>query len=242
MVWDTATGDRIHTLRDASDSMRAVQYLAIDPVDTSIDEVVFVSSSSDPQIRRWRISSSSACQIMETQSKPKLRTPSAPTEAILEHETSVYRLFFDSDEGDLWTASADGTAKCLSRAHRWASEETIEHGDYVRAVAVTTEWIITAGRDENVKIWDRATAKLFHVYEGHFQEVTGLVVMNDGREVVSVSIDGTVRLWPLGKAELEKARKGEEKKVIELLKEVPTAKKSLLTEEEEAELAELMDD
>lgn len=222
--------------------MMAVQDLALDPQDSTDSELVIVSSSSDPNIRRWPISLSSAAQILETpQVVTSMNRPSRDT--ILEHETSVYCVLFsgDDEDSDLWTASADGTAKCLSRARNWSTEETYEHGDYVRAVVVTTDWVVTAGRDEDVKVWDRATGKLWHVYDGHYEEVTGLVVVEAEKRVVSVSIDGTVRVWELGKKELEAARKEKEEKERGVVKEAKIQPKCLLTEEEEAELAELMD-
>jgi WD40 repeat protein len=224
------------------DIMMAVQDLAIDPDDSKDSEIVLVSSSSDPHIRRWRISLTSASQINDTNRSTELEDRQ-PRSTILEHETSVYSVIFSGDEGetDLWTASADGTAKCLSRAKNWSTEESYEHGDYVRAVVVTGEWVITAGRNEDVKIWDRATGKLRHIYEGHYEEVTGLVVINEGRQVVSVSIDGTIRTWGLGNAELEKSARERDEKAKGVLKdEKVQAKKSLLTPDEEAELAELM--
>ena len=202
-----------------------------------------MSSSSDPHIRRWRISLESATQILEISDASDLGRPIPARASILEHETSVYKILFAGDDHlyDLWTASADGTAKFLSRAKNWATEETYEHGDYVRAVAVTSDWVVTAGRDEDVKVWDKSTGKLWHVYEGHYEEVTGLVVLEGEKKVVSVSIDGTVRTWGLTKGELAKAIKEKEDKangVVEEEKVQP--KKSLLTAEEEAELAELM--
>lgn len=223
--------------------MMALQDLALDPVDSTETELVIISSSSDPQIRRWRVSLSSWSQILDssqntsTQSKPARDT-------ILEHETSVYEVMFsgDDEDSDLWTASADGTAKCLSRAKNWSTEETYQHGDYVRAVAVTDDWVVTAGRDEDVKVWDRATGKPHHIYDGHYEEVTGLVVLPGDKKVVSVSIDGTIRTWPLGKADLEKAKVEKEERLKGVPKEEKVApEKSLLTAEEEAELAELMD-
>jgi len=242
IVWDIATGTRLHTLRDRFDTMMAVQFLTIDPIDSTSDELIVVSSSSDPLIRRWRISLVSASQIDEDSSAAN-GDSAASREGIREHETSVYKLLFDGDEGDLWTASADGTARCLSRARNWATEEVIEHGDYVRAVAITSDWIITAGRDEDVKVWDRNAGKLYHVYDGHYEEITGLVVPPDGGKVISVSIDGTIRSWPLGKKELEKARSEREEKNKGIVKVAePQVKESLLTEDEEAELAELMYD
>lgn len=243
IVWDTATGDRLHTLRDKTDTMMALQDLVLDPEESTDSEIVLISSSSDPHIRRWRINLTSASQILEA--APVAPLQGQPTrDTILEHETSVYRLLFsgDDEDSDLWTASADGTAKCLSRARNWTTEETYEHGDYVRAIALTTDWVITAGRDENVKVWDRVTGKLWHVYEGHYEEVTGLVVLEGDKKVVSISIDGTIRTWGLGKADLEKARKEREEELKGVVKEENVkSKKSLLTAEEEAELAELMD-
>lgn len=221
----------------------AIQDLAIDPVESTDTELVVVSASSDPHIRRWRISLSSASQIIESVG-PALEKTKQPSGTILEHETSVYRILFygDEEDSDLWTASADGTAKCLSRARKWATEETYHHGDYVRAIAVTSDWVITAGRDEDVKVWDRATGKLWHVYEGHYEEVTGLVVLDNEKKVISVSIDGTIRTWPLGKADLEIARKEREEREKGVVKEEKVVvKKGVLTAEEEAELAELMD-
>ena len=243
MVWDTATGERLHTLRDKTDTMMALQDLALDPEESTASELVLVSSSSDPQIRRWRISLSSWSQIYDTtQAATSQNKPARDT--ILEHETSVYTILFsgEDEDSDLWTASADGTAKCLSRAKGWSTEDSYTHGDYVRAVAVTSDWVITAGRDEDVKVWDRATGKLWHVYEGHYEEVTGLVLVNGDTKVVSVSIDGTVRTWGLGKADLEKARlEREAKQKGEAKEEKIKPKKSLMTEQEEAELADLMD-
>jgi WD40 repeat protein len=243
IIWDTATGERLHTLRDKSDTMMALQDLVLDPEESTDSELVLVSSSSDPYIRRWRITLSSASQIMGS-AETTVEENKVSRDAILEHETSVYKVVFngDDEDSDLWTASADGTAKCLSRARNWSTEETYEHGDYVRAVAITDDWIITAGRDENVKVWDRATGKLSHTYDGHYEEVTGLVVAKDGKKVVSVSIDGTVRTWGLRKEDLEKARKEKEQRLVGIVTEKKVLpKKSLMTPEEEAELAELMD-
>ena len=229
-MWDTATGERLHTLRDMKDGMMAVQDLALDPKDSTDEEIVIVSASSDPHIRRWRIGLLSSSQIVdlapESQGKPQRQT-------ILEHQTSVYRVMFWGDDGDadLWTASADGTAKCLSRAKDWSVEETYEHKDYVRAIAVTGDWVVTAGRDEDVKVWDRSTGELRHVYDGHYEEVTGVVAL-PGERIVSVSIDGTVRIWEISTSALEKAIKEREGEI--------EVKQSILTAEEEAELAELM--
>ncbi|KAK7417780.1 hypothetical protein QQZ08_011525 [Neonectria magnoliae] len=245
LVWDTETGRRLHTLQDPSTTMLAVQHLAVDPVLSTADAVILASASSDPNIRRWRITLEGYEQLPESFHGK----PDAERLTIQEHETSVYCLFYDdtSEDVDLWTASADGTAKCLARSRNFTADDSFEHGDYVRAVAVTDQWVITGGRDEDVKVWDRSSGKLYATLFGHYDEITGLVMLRDtegtSRKVCSVGIDGTIRTWPLGKSELDEVVvKIEEASKAGAKKEDEDKKENLLTAEEEAELAELMDD
>jgi len=85
------------------------------------------------------------------------------------------------------------------------------------------------------------TGKLHHTFSGHFEEVTGLLLL--GQIVVSVSIDATIRKWSLKPQDLRKAKveAEETKDGIGEEKKEPT-KKCLMTADEERELAELMDD
>lgn len=246
MVWDSATGSRMHVLQDPVTSMLAVQSLAVDPIASSNDEIVVVSAGSDPQIRRWKIRLDGWEQLVDAE-------PSRPTverRALSVHETGVYKLLFDhhGDEIDLWTASADGTAKCLERGRDLTADQTITHGDHVRAVAVTEQMVITAGRDEDLKVWDKSSLDLKYVLQGHYDEVMDLVVLQSGKEhgarLVSVSLDGTVRIWPLDTVGLEAAVLEQAKPMTNTKGEQPADEDAadLLTAEEEAELAELMDD
>jgi WD40 repeat protein len=162
------------------------------------------------------------------------------TPPILAHATSVYKLHFD-DDGDLWTASADKTAKHLLRADGWTADTTLTHPDFVRDVVTHGRygWAITACRDENVRVWNTAMGDLHHVFTGHYEEVTGLALVGD--LVISVSIDATLRRWSVAPADLSKAV--EEAKHPRLLEQEPEPKTDLgmLTEEEEAELRALME-
>lgn len=58
--------------------------------------------------------------------------------------------------------------------------------------------------------------------------------------LISVSIDCTVRRWPLKPSELKVAKEAAEKGGKDVVEE--KKEESLLTEEEERELAELMED
>ncbi|KAI0390076.1 WD40-repeat-containing domain protein [Xylariaceae sp. FL0594] len=241
MVWDIETGSRIHVIQDQAVSMMAVQSLAIDPIESTPESILLVSASSDPHIRRWRITADTYEQVTEV-------TPNEPNSVrptISEHDTTVYKIVFDEEgeDVDLWTSSGDGTSKCLSRQKGFATDDTIQHGHHVRTVAVTDQWVITAGRDEDVKVWDRASGKLYCTLEGHYNEVTDLVILDNGKRVASISIDGTVRTWPLDKPELDRINREKEEKEKGVEKEEPEESgEGLMTAEEEAELAALMED
>ncbi|KAL8776051.1 MAG: hypothetical protein Q9194_003409 [Teloschistes cf. exilis] len=241
-VWDLQSAERLHVLKGHS---RGILNLALDPAtyhpEISIlagrQEAIIFSAGSDREIRRWRISVEKAEQVEAE--KP-----------ILVHDTSVYCLRFDADE-DLWTASADGTTKCLSRSRGFQPDTTMQHGDYVRAVAVDEAggFAITAGRSEDIKVWDRGSGDLVHVYEGHYEEVTGLLML--GHRCVSVGIDATVRVWSLKSEDLRAARGKKEEDQHALLRGDGIRSESTaagdqsvggLTEEEAKELDELMQD
>lgn len=234
IVWDASSGKRLHQLKGHS---RGVTALALESL--SPNYATIVSGDSNREIRRWHISPEKSYELTMTSSTSK-PDYTGPVDPLLAHETSIYALTFDND-GDLWTASADKTAKCLSLVNDFAADTTLQHPDFVKAIAIyeTGGLVVTACRDENVRVWEKGSGRLVHVYEGHYEEVTGLVVDEEGGRAVSVSIDGTMRVWGLKtqdiekyKVEVEEAAKGE---VREEKKAGP-----VMTKEEEAELAELM--
>ncbi|KAF2878360.1 WD domain-containing protein [Massariosphaeria phaeospora] len=233
IVWDVATGETLHTLKGHT---RGVLALTLDLTERDVkkDSVVIFSAGSDREIRRWSIGISSAFEIDAT---------SDVASPIIAHETSVDSLRFDSD-GDLWTASADKSVKCLSRNRNWEEDTKLEHPDFVRDVVVEEDggWVVTACRDEEVRVWDKASGKLHHVFSGHFEEVIGLLLL-PGQTVVSVSIDGTVRQWSLKAPDLAKAvQEAEEEKLGTAKEKEPEKQASLMTAEEEAELADMLAD
>ncbi|KAK0626202.1 WD repeat-containing protein [Immersiella caudata] len=234
IVWDVNTGKKLHVMVDAVVGMGSLQGLAVESPTGNEGEVVVVSASSDPHIRRWKVRLGGWEQEVIGEGEEK--------RMITEHETTVYKVVVDEEgEGDVWSASGDGTVKCFARGKGWKVEETLEHGGHIRAVAVTERWIVTAGRDEDVKFWDRAEGKLYCSLLGHFDEVTELVVVGD--KVVSVSIDGTVRSWPLEKSALDAAVEEQKPKEVEEEEEKgPEKGVGVLSADEEAELAALMDE
>ncbi|KAF9885083.1 hypothetical protein FE257_000723 [Aspergillus nanangensis] len=225
LIFDISSGQRLSVMKG---HIKGIQDLMVDPLSLESDgpELVVFSAGSDREIRQFDISTGSK--------------DLTGTDAILAHDTNVHKLFFDQD-GDLWTASADRTSKCLVREDGWKPNLTLTHPDYVRDVVVYEQggWVITACRDEEVRVWNRSTGQLYHTFSGHYEEVTGLVLQ--GSTVVSVGIDATIRRWSLRPEDLQIAVENAKKKP-EVEEEKQENAEPMLTEEEERELAELMGD
>jgi WD40 repeat protein len=243
IVWNVETGKKLHTLKGHS---RAVLDLALDPVATAKNELFLFSADTVRDIRRWKISLDTASQMLATPLRP--------------HETSVNRLRFeqslvvDADDADadadLWTASSDKTAQRLVRSRNWETDTTLSHPDFVRDIVIDQQagWVVTACRDEEVRVWSSGTGELAGVFSGHFNEVTGLALLppvpgSTSSRVVSVSIDGTLRVWTLHPAAIKSSKEEYERMLegIVVEEEAEVKKEGMLTAEEEAELAELMD-
>merc|ERR1711933_18000 len=56
---------------------------------------------------------------------------------------------------------------------------------------------VTGSRDCTVKVFDTDTGEATDTFEGHEYQVTGVIVTKDG-DVVSASLDKTMRLWRNG--------------------------------------------
>ena len=243
IIWNVESGERLFVLKTPG---RGILDLAVDPESLNYgresegdgqEEIIVFSAGSLGEIRRWAIKQDfSAAREIESD-KP-----------IMQHETSVYKLSFDMD-GDLWTASADTTIHCLSRHHSFTPSLTLPHSDYVRSVAIDEVggYVVSAGRDEGVKVWDKGSGELKGVFEGHWEEVMGVVVV--GRRAVSGGIDGTVRVWGLDAQSFERAAK-EAEDMRNGVEEVKVAEGEVegkenpfgIDEDEMRELEELMED
>lgn len=150
LIWDIHSGQRVGTIRAHS---RAVLDIKQDP--ENLDTPLLFSASSERNLRIFGIDAATSPSLKATEAR----------DPILEHETSVNKLFFDAD-GDLWTASSDKSAKRLVRENGWKADTTLVHPDFVRDVVVheTGGWVVTACRDEEVRVWNRAVSLSFVAY------------------------------------------------------------------------------
>lgn len=224
----TLEGTRLATVRP---NCRAIESIVLDPFSSPEAPVVFFSTS---QREIFQIALPTLAEFAT--SRLQMSPP------VVAHDTSVYQLFFDSD-GDLWTASADKTAKHLSRQNNWMADTTLTHPDFVRDVVVhpQTHAVVTACRDEEIRVWNGNTSELIHVFSGHYEEVTGLAIMGD--LLLSISIDATLRRWSLAPSDLQaEIQKAKNPSLLEDNPEPKNDELGMLTAEEEAELKALMEE
>lgn len=184
------------------------------------------------------------------------------------HETgiqAVVPVWRECDDGrytaDVWTASSDQTVRRFplsAHARGAVLPGRVSHAGPVqgaaaavtadvrldvpggvrsvlplRGVASAEDVVLVGTTGGDIQVWHAgadAPPELAHALEGHWHEVTYLGVwQRDVPWIVSSSLDGTVRRWPLSR-------------VLAPLAPPPSAGPSLLTAEEEAELAELLSD
>jgi len=261
VVWDIDTGNILHSLTSHT---RGVLSLAVGAIlNRGQDACRLFSADSLREIRLWQCKvSNAASQAQGVSIKGEISVEEGSTISDA-HETSINALCLSTTQSDgkqqvdhLWTASTDKTAKCLEITYFPQSSEkggleeykgykttqTLQHPSYVRAVAVDTDngLVITGCEDEEVRIWDEETGELVHTYSGHFEPVTDLVVLPRRNEVVSVSFDMTIRRWSLDRNLMRKLKEEAKRKPESAAQ--PAKPGMELTAEEEAELAELMDD
>lgn len=121
---------------------------------------------------------------------------------------------WSADGSQLIAPLADGKLAIVSREGKLLHSIDAHNGaalaaDWIAASgadAAPTLQIVSAGRDQSIKLWDAATAKQHRTLDQHTGEVRALVLLKNDRkpaenqparpaEVASISADKTVRLW-----------------------------------------------
>ena len=83
------------------------------------------------------------------------------------------------------------------------------HANWVEAVATYGTKIISAGVDEDIKIWGCSNNGVVEsTMSGHDDVVTSVMVSNDGKHMVSGSVDKTVRIWSMETGKQESSMYG----------------------------------
>ncbi|KAJ6547111.1 WD40-repeat-containing domain protein [Mycena capillaripes] len=175
------------------------------------------------------------------------------------HRTGINEMRFG--RGQLWTASSDDTAQIISDPASTAKAPvSITHPAAVRCIlplSVTdlAEPYLITGAGDVIRVYDVSSLQepeLINEVDAHWHDVTALhlwirkSVGVDSKTriepwVVSTSLDGTIRKWRLADLLTQSPPPRPEPPKVEPSPAAQTASKFEMTEEEERELAELLD-
>ncbi len=101
-------------------------------------------------------------------------------------------------------APAPATDEALALARRLTSSgsgrisrECNGHLQFVSAVAVSPDgsWILSAGDDNAICLWEANTGRLLRRIDGHTRRISSIAMTHDSRLALSGSDDFTLRLW-----------------------------------------------
>ena len=69
--------------------------------------------------------------------------------------------------------------------------------DTVHAVAFSpdSKWLLVAGSDASLHLWDVETATLAQRYEGANHQTYALAITPDGKQMAAAGIDNKLTLW-----------------------------------------------
>ncbi len=97
-------------------------------------------------------------------------------------------------------------------AAAWEEGRLEGHTDQVLALAASADGsrLFSAGKDQEIRVWDVATSRTALVLTGHQGLVAGIATTRDGRALASASWDRTVRLWDLASARMRRVLQGHE--------------------------------
>ncbi len=111
------------------------------------------------------------------------------------HESNVTMIAYSPDGARFATSSYDRTVKLLETASGKLLA-TLPQGDKVFSVTFSGPWLAIGGGDGGrIRVLDAETLAEVATIEAHTSNVEDLAFSPDGRTLVSVSMDRTVKLW-----------------------------------------------
>ncbi|KAF8078130.1 WD40-repeat-containing domain protein [Lyophyllum atratum] len=202
--------------------------------------------------------------ILRKEGGPSPRWTGTLQEELNHHRTRINEMLYGN--GHLWTASSDETVQVLHRDSVKHPPKKpippISHPVAVRSIlplALTelAEPYLITGAGDVLRVYDISTPEepeLLRDVDAHWHDITGIrlwkreTVGSDGRTriepwVISTSLDGTIRTWRLSELLIPASPNQTELKVTAPAPPAPAGEADgfQMTEDEERELAELLD-
>lgn len=188
-LWDTATLRPLLTLRGHTARLTTSLF--------SPDGALIVTASLDGHVRTWTARPLQGAP-------PPLRHPDRLTDARLSPDGQRVLTIGQDDTARLWDAHT-GQLRQLLLGHHHALTAAAFTGD--------GRHVVSASEDGTARLWDALSGRPLQVFPGHTQRIVSLSVSERsaeapergtnepaaslGPQLVSVSDDGTARLWSL---------------------------------------------
>jgi|SRR5579884_2168990 len=151
-----------------------------------------LSGGGDGTMRLWDLESGKGLRVFEGHPQP------------------VYDVAFSPDGKKALSGCADGIARLwdIASGKMLLTLRTQKEG-YAWTVAFTPDGkrAVTGGGNAlsvrktepegSLLLWDLATGKQLHRFQGHTKDVRRVAISPDGKQLLSGSFDGTMRLWDL---------------------------------------------
>ncbi|CAK0745829.1 hypothetical protein CCP3SC5AM1_1300004 [Gammaproteobacteria bacterium] len=175
-VWDLERGADLHTLTGHRDAVNAVAVL---PGGTQI-----ISASDDRTLKIW-----------------DMKWRRAALQILTGHTRDVNAVAVSADGRCVVSASKDKTLRVWELIQGKEPKELrvlTGHSAPVRTVALTRDgqWAVSGSSDRTLRVWDLAHENTGRVLTGHQGAVTAVVMVRE-QEMISASLDGTLKLWNL---------------------------------------------
>ncbi len=176
-IFNTDTGEHIRTLSGHTDAILAIDYISEGP-DNAI-----LSASEDTDIGFWDADTSEMLGILE------------------DHTGSVWSIELDSNGN--YIVSAGNVVFLWDFSPDDIEKFTLDGpvGEvHAAAFSPDNRYVVAAGEDMAVYIWELATRRQVARLTGHTDEVWSLEISPDGKWIATGSTDQTIKIWDLNAA------------------------------------------
>lgn len=175
-LWNLDTAACVQTLTGHEQAITAFAF--------SRDGTLLLSGSADATLRAWDLQTGQCCQLFRG------------------HQASILALTLTPDAHYIFSASEDKTVRIWERASG-ACLKIFENFEFpVTALALTPDGQTLVLGDSEAHIWKvgLTTSEASQIFCGHYQQISSLTVVCDGRFLFSASEDATLRLWDMASA------------------------------------------
>ena len=118
---------------------------------------------------------------------------------ILRHGALVFTAFFDGAGDRVLAATENGVAQLWHWSREQSSPFSLEHGSPITSASVdrAAQRLVMVGSSDGAKVWDLPSGRLVRrvPQEGR---VTQSLLSGDGENLINLTDDGVIHLWPLG--------------------------------------------